>query len=162
MPPSLSPTTTVLISPLPDTILFHNITLRHTRSSGLKTCNLQNLISPVCVVSCLSFEAFKVCGGWQELSSVWNLSQERREQKPVFNFLFSFSLPTSPCCLWLFLHIFSTLQSRHLVSFRFRLNLLQEVTTPSFPSSLLLPSPSQLLHSRFCGNLHFFLHLLVF
>lgn len=55
-----------------------------------------------------------------------------RQQKLVFNFLFSFY----SCCLWLSLHIFSTLQSWHLVSFGFRLDLLQESTIPSQPPLL--------------------------
>ena len=67
----------------------------------------------------------------QLLSETWGERAESRVNKSLCLIFFFFL-----CCLWWFLHIFSTLQSQHLVSFGFRLNLLQETTTPSLPPSL--------------------------
>lgn len=76
-----------------------------------------------------------------ERKQCWNLSNRVTEQNPVFNF---FLHPP---------HIFSTLQSAHLVSFGFRLDLLRE-TTPSPLTSPPLPSwcaPSQ---NQFHSSVH--------
>ena len=93
-------------------------------------CHISSQFLCVCICVCV-WESERETERDRErqlLSETWGERAESRVNKSLC-LIFFFSL----CCLWWFLHIFSTLQSQHLVSFGFRLNLLQETTTPSLP-----------------------------
>ena len=96
-------------------------------------CHISSQFLCVCICVCVWERARETERDRERqlLSETWGERAESRVNKSLC-LIFFFSL----CCLWWFLHIFSTLQSQHLVSFGFRLNLLQETTTPSLPPSL--------------------------